>query len=222
MIYFEKSQPAPSCLATEKLKNHGDYKCGDVLERLKNDFKNKCYLCELKEPISINVEHFRPHKGNKELKFQWENLFWSCSHCNNVKLDKYEDIIDCTNADEEIESRIKLVMKPFPKEQVTVEALDEEQSTLSTKELLNGIYNGTTDLKTIESASLRNQILVEIMDFQEYLCDYYKDGFDDAYKEKTLAHIKRHLSQSSNFTTFKRWIIRDNEAMREEFERYFD
>ena len=105
MVYFEKSQPAPDCLEVEKDKAGGDYKCGDVLDRIKTDFKNKCYICGYKEPVTINVEHFRPHKGNNDLKFQWENLFWSCSHCNNTKLDNYDDIIDCTDLNEDIENR---------------------------------------------------------------------------------------------------------------------
>ena len=64
MIYIEKSQPAPKCLETKKNKTNGDYKCGNVLERIKNDFNNKCYICEYKEPETINIEHFRPHKGD--------------------------------------------------------------------------------------------------------------------------------------------------------------
>jgi len=60
MVYFEKSQPAPACLAEEKTKTSGDYKCGDVLRRLAADFKNKCYLCEHKRPTNLNVEHFAP------------------------------------------------------------------------------------------------------------------------------------------------------------------
>ena len=75
MVFQEKSQPAPPCLAKEKQKATGDYKCGDVFERTKTDFKNKCYICENKEPITINIEHFRPHKGDKKLKFDWNNLF---------------------------------------------------------------------------------------------------------------------------------------------------
>ena len=41
MIYLEKSQPAPECLVSEKAKASGDYKCGDTLNRIKDDFKNK-------------------------------------------------------------------------------------------------------------------------------------------------------------------------------------
>ena len=61
MVYFEKSQPAPDCLEIEKAKVNGDYKCANVIERIKNDFKNKCYICEYKEPVAINIEHFRSH-----------------------------------------------------------------------------------------------------------------------------------------------------------------
>ncbi|MCP5046806.1 MAG: HNH endonuclease, partial [bacterium] len=68
-----------------------------VLERVKRDFKNKCYICEYKEPPSINIEHFLPHRGDKDLKFDWDNLFWSCAHCNNTKGDKFDNILNCTN-----------------------------------------------------------------------------------------------------------------------------
>jgi hypothetical protein len=44
MIYQPKSQPAPACLEAEKAKKNGNYNCGDVLDRLKTDFKNKCYI----------------------------------------------------------------------------------------------------------------------------------------------------------------------------------
>ena len=97
MINIKKSEHPPKCLSEEKKKANGDYKCGEVLDRLKEDFHNKCYLCEEKEPSTINVEHFIPHQGNKDLKFDWKNLFWACGHCNNTKLAKYKNIIDCTD-----------------------------------------------------------------------------------------------------------------------------
>lgn len=222
MVYFEKSQPSPECLEGEKIKANGDYKCDNVLDVIKTDFKNKCYICEYKEPVTINVEHFRPHKGNVDLKFQWENLFWSCGHCNNIKLDNFMDILNCTDTNDNIENRIKITMRPYPKETVVVEALDQDQSTISTVDLLNAVYNGTTKLKTIEASNLRNKILEDIRDFQRYLIDYYTDGFDEDDKANFLSHIKKHLKKSSNFTAFKRWIIRENETMKLDFEQYFD
>ena len=88
MINIVKSQPSPECLSIEAQKKNGDYKCGEVLSRIKNDFYNKCYICETQAPTTINVEHFRPHKGNVSLKFDWNNLFYACGHCNNTKLAK--------------------------------------------------------------------------------------------------------------------------------------
>jgi len=120
MVNVRKSYPAPECPAEEKKMKNGDYKCGDVLERTKNDFRNKCYICEYKSPSTINVEHFIPHKGDKELKFDWDNLFWACGHCNNTKLDKYGSMLNCTNSEHDVVNWIRYEMKPFPKEKVVV------------------------------------------------------------------------------------------------------
>lgn len=221
MVYFEKSQPAPSCLVIEKNKASGDYKCGEVLDRLNKDFKSKCYICEQKEPTAINVEHFVPHKGNIDLKFDWNNLFWSCGHCNNTKLGKYDNILNCTDTSHDIENKLKYEMKPFPFEQVSISALDETEKTIQTKKLLLEVYNGTTKLKKIESANLRNKILAEIIVFERLLKEYYDDNNISEDKEYYLDKIKKHLDSASGFTAFKRWIIRENEVLKSEFEKYF-
>lgn len=222
MVYFEKSQPAPDCLETEKAKANGDYKCGNVLTRIKDDFKNKCYICEYKEPETINVEHFRPHEGDNNLKFSWDNLFWSCSHCNNTKLAKYENILDCTDINDDIENKLKYIFKPFPFEEVRIVELDNSPETIATKDLLIEVYNGTTKLKTIESANIRNKLLEEIMDFQRLLCDYFLDTNSPEDLEYFLIKIRGHINRGSNFTAFKRWIILENEKLKSEFEQYFE
>ena len=222
MVYFEKSQPAPDCLNIEKAKASGDYKGTEVLERLKTDFKNKCYICEHKEPTTINVEHFKPHKGDKDLKFDWNNLFWSCSHCNNTKSDNFNNILDCTNVAHNVERKFKYLFKPFPFEKVKIEELDNLPETIETKRLLEAVYNGTTKLKTIESSNLRDKLLDEIMKFQHYLCEYFKDTHSEEDKEFFLIKIKGHLDRGSSFTAFKRWIVLENEKLKDEFERYID
>jgi len=220
MLYFEKSQPAPECLEEEKKKKSGDYKCGKVISRLKEDFKNKCYICEL-IPTSINVEHFRPHKKNKDLKFSWDNLFYSCVHCNNTKLAKYDDILDCTKLEDDIESKIKYILYPFPAESVKVEALDNENSTISTKNLIEAVFNGTTELKKIESANLRDCLLQDIEKFYKYISRYYHLT-DQNDKKHFLTKIKSNLNKNSNFVSFKRWIIRENEILLKEFGKYIN
>ena len=54
-------------------------------------------MCEIKPVYDINIEHLVPHKGNKDLKFDWHNLFYSCPYCNSVKNNsKYDGkILDC-------------------------------------------------------------------------------------------------------------------------------
>lgn len=219
MIYFEKSQSAPDCLEKEKLKVSGDYKCGCVLERLKNDFKNKCYICESKAMTGINVEHFKSHQGDIDLKFDWDNLFFACGHCNNTKLAKFDDILNCTDLNDDVENALKYEFKPFPYELVTIETLNNNPRTIKTKELLLAVFNGTTKLKIIESDNLRTELLNEIRDYQRHLCDYY-ETHDVEDKNYSLRKIKSHLHAASAFTAFKRQVIKDNSTLLAEFGCY--
>lgn len=105
MVKIERSFPAPKSLSEEAKKVTGRYDKQDVIERLKRDFHNKCYICEMKELQDPNVEHLLPYKNGKypKRKFDWENLFWSCGHCNGIKNNSKYDagIIDCCKQDPE-------------------------------------------------------------------------------------------------------------------------
>lgn len=221
MIYYTKSYPPPKCLEIERMKASGNYSAGDVLERLRNDFKNKCYICGEKSPVSINVEHFRPHKDNKDLKFDWKNLFWSCQHCNYTKSDKFTNILNCTDIDSDIEMRIKTKMNPYPKEKVTIEPQDELPETIETADLLNAVFNGTTVHKKLESNNLREKINTELGQFRDQIIIYYNEAYSHEDREKALREIRMHLNSGSSFTEFKRWIVRDNEVMIKDFGSFF-
>lgn len=217
MIDIEKSQPAPNCLESEKRKVSGDYKCGNVLTRVRNDFKNKCYLCETKEPKTINVEHFIPHRGVKDIMFDWNNLYWSCGHCNNTKLAKYENLLNCLDAADHVETVLRYYIKPFPKESVEINIKEDSRKSRNTRDLLLEIYNGTTELKNMESANIRSALLLEIRNFQKLLFKYFEDTNNPVEKAFFSSEIRKHLDKASNFTAFKRWIIRDNSALLREF-----
>jgi uncharacterized protein (TIGR02646 family) len=222
MVHLPKAQPGPPCLEVEKTKANGTYHCEGVLERIQKDFKNKCYLCEDKAPLSINIEHFKPHRGDKELKFDWNNLYYACSHCNNTKLDKYEYILDSTRSADGVDQRIKYKINPFPKEKAVITALEDDQAINDTVALLQAIYNGTTELKRIESANLRSKLLKEIRRFQELLFNYYDNEFDDEEKRIIKDKIIRELRSTSCFTAFKRWIVRDHTEYLSEFSQYLN
>ena len=212
MVFFEKSQPAPKSLEAKRC-----YRGEDVLIRLEEDFKNKCYLCEQKEPTSINVEHFVPHRENENLKFDWNNLFFSCSHCNNTKSDKYDNLLNCIVETDDVENKLKYIFIAFPKKQVQIEATEQSEKSKNTKNLLLDIYNGTTPLKKLESANLRKHLFNEIEVFQTLLQDFQKTKSENS-KNAILVHINR----ASSFTAFKRWIIKDSPKLKMEFEQYFD
>jgi hypothetical protein len=222
MVYFQKSQPAPPCLEIEKAKN-GDYNCEGVLEKLQNDFKNKCYLCEYKEPHSINTEHLISHHQGRyiDLKFDWNNLFFCCEHCNKTKGTRYDNILNCTDENDDVDKKIKYWIEALPKEKAVITSnVDIVNDKIdNTVLLLMNVYNGTTEMKQMESANLRNKLLKEIISFRQLLFDYDESKtmeLKDFYRMK----IKAELDITSNFTAFKRWIIIESDYFVREFGMY--
>ncbi|MCD8052796.1 MAG: HNH endonuclease [Lachnospiraceae bacterium] len=99
MVKIERTFPAPASLAREAEKANGSYREPDVIRQLCQDFHNKCYICEIGDLQDPQVEHLLPHHNGRypERKYDWNNLFLSCEHCNLVKNQRKYDagIIDC-------------------------------------------------------------------------------------------------------------------------------
>lgn len=218
MVYFEKSQPAPDCLAIEKSKKSGTYRCENVYERLQIDFKNKCYLCEQKAPTSINIEHFVPHRGNQDLMFEWENLFFSCNHCNMTKLANAENdfLLDCTK-EHRVDQIVEHHFEAFPKERVWFITASETNINSNTSSLLQSIFDGSSTLKKLESANLRALLRKEIVKFGWLLEKFNEEGLHSDEKDKLERKIIKHLQNDSAFTAFKRQIIRENPKLNQVF-----
>ena len=66
---------------------------------------------------------------------------------------------------------------------------------------------------------MKEEILKEITQFQKFLLKFYDDYYQDE-KEENKKDIIRHLSSASKFTTFKRWIIRENPTLFQDFQDY--
>lgn len=97
---------------SEKPKNWTgkDYTHPLVVQQLRKDFFSKCYLCEQNNFGNVNVEHFVPHEGkNEELLTSWENLYYSCSHCNGIKGTRDKELLDCCNDEHNVDTSIVLV-----------------------------------------------------------------------------------------------------------------
>lgn len=232
MVNFDKTQPAPDAvaqdLAREKAKISGTYRTEDVIKQIHTDFKGKCYVCECKGLTSINVEHFVPHKGDRDVEFDWDNLYLSCGHCNNTKLAKavYDNILDCCNPAHRVDEWIKYEKDAFPKGKIKITALlsltDNKEIVANTVELLQKIYEGTTIIKSLEAEAIREQLKEEMAKFRKNIRVYYDSSTSSIERSNTLLSIKRQLKKSSPFTAFKRWVVRENERLKQDFEQYFD
>lgn len=217
MININKSQPAPACLDEEKTKKSGTYDCGDVRIRLVQDFFNKCYICEELAPSSLDIEHFKAHNGDIDLKYAWINLFLACSHCNNAKLNLFDDILNCTDFSRIITECIKFEINPFPKERTTITPLQSDPMVLKTVELLDKVYNGNTIKKVIEADNIRSRLIDEVSKFSQLLLEYYQPGLNQADKDELKTKIRRMLSVETAFTAFKIWVIKRNPDLIHEF-----
>jgi hypothetical protein len=208
MVYLKKSLPSPVME-----RNHNT---PIIIQSLEYDFKNKCYICEEKLPKDINVEHFVSHQGDENLKYDWNNLFLSCRHCNDIKSTDYDNLLNCTLSIDNVDTGLHYYCNPMPKEKPIFDILIPSVKATQTKELLEKCFNGEhTGQKKLESSNLRSALLKEIRVFQDLLFDYEEN--EDEY---FLIKIKYHLNNKSAFTAFKRWIIRDNTYLNNEFQTY--
>jgi hypothetical protein len=192
------------------LNSERHYSGGVVWNMLIEDCLNKCYICEDK-PKNPVTEHIIPHKGNKVLKYDWNNLLLACDYCNNIKGDKYDNVINPLKCDPE--KHIRLYIEDL-KGTVTVEALDTNANTLQTAELLDYVYNGgKTDKKTSGSINFRKeQLLPDIKWFMVYI-----ENHRDEPNDESAAIITDEINRASKFAAFKRDIIRSSPDLNAQF-----
>ena len=188
------------------IASENDYRKGNVFNILAEDCHSKCYICEDK-PTTINVEHIVPHRNDPALKFDWNNLFLACGHCNNIKRAKFNDILDPTKCEPENHVALSVEITNDLIEQVKIEPLTTDDSTMQTVELLGLVYNGgSTDVKEIECSNLRNEHLMpNLRLFYQYIHNYHEEpdlGYADI--------ISKEIDRSSIFAAFKRKIVRDD------------
>lgn len=151
MVKIERTPTPPPSLTAERKKKSGSYREADVILQLRRDFHDKCYLCEIDELQSAEVEHLHPHGGNTDLKFSWPNLFLSCSHCNSIKNQSqyHGTILDCCNVDPEAVMQEELLNG-----HVSVTPTSASQEAIMTARLLTECFEKkNTGIRTLESTT---------------------------------------------------------------------
>lgn len=77
-------EAARHALATGKEINFNGYNDPEIKKQLFEDQSYKCAFCETRQEQARykDVEHFRPKSTYWWLAWSWENLLFSCEHCN--------------------------------------------------------------------------------------------------------------------------------------------
>lgn len=203
MVKVERSFPAPESLAREKAKpNSRNYREPDVTQRLAQDFHGKCYLCEIAPVQDPEVEHLNAHgRTNRDKMFDWENLFWSCRHCNSVKntLNYSEDILDCCKKEPE-----QFLNQELFQGHVHVTALEDEAK--KTAELLTECFEKTNTGIREQACQVRVDALQETMTTLYRCLHQYKEN----PSPRNLCSLRGMLARSYKFAGFTRTYVREH------------
>ncbi|MEG3696081.1 HNH endonuclease [Vibrio coralliirubri] len=217
MIHFPKTQNQAVIdeLARQKGLAAGKYDFDDIWTQLSEDFHDKCYICG-DTCSSPRIEHFRPHNrgADKDRKFDWQNLMLACEHCNAIKSNEYEQLIDCCQ--ERPDQHIRFSVQPaaqIGQHSIVIDQLSTSNIHADTKNLLEEVYSGTTKCKQIGAKVIVNNLLGELNSFDDLIQEYQEDN-----DEELLEEIEWELNRESKFTAFKRWVVRDSEEYRPLFE----
>ncbi|MFA6143351.1 MAG: hypothetical protein WCW84_10915 [Sulfurimonas sp.] len=198
------------------------YSSSLVQESLKKDFFKKCYICE-EVTRHFEVDHFYPKSHYPHLLNEYKNLFYCCQKCNKIKpkvINTHSDneILNCCDVDPSEYIKLKLNISECKVEVSQIKMNDTlEHQIKETIALLNRVYNGENSQST-SCEDLKEEIKIKLVEFGQKLDKYQKTKLKNAISEA----IREELSLTASYTTFKRWIIRDNLALNETFGNYFE
>lgn len=210
MFNVVRNESTPASLASRRR-----YDSDDVLEALKKVFHKKCYICETSEPLDINVEHFVAHEGDEYLKFDWNNLYFSCARCNNIKLAKYNGLLDCCDPDTDVVRTVKHLPPSTPyAKHLQIEAQSDDDKTQLTAELLDKVFNSEhTPNKAISASFLRRRVFDQYNLLLTQLNKYYDSVTLPEEKVITVERIKLLLKPTSPYSAFISWCIIEDEKL---------
>lgn len=204
--------------------NGKSYKDPVLVEQLKKDFFSKCYLCEQTDFGDLNVEHFIPHKDKDiNLKLDWNNLYYSCSHCNFIKGSRHENLLDCCNDSHNVDTAITLEAPSVPSGKVKVTNTIDPNSPLfeignKTALLLDQCYNNVNSgPQAVAHKNLIDKILTEY----SYI-SYLRVQLTTKYLKNTESENKVLIEKISNmvkpnypFSAFWRHYVNSCDFLRD-------
>lgn len=201
----------------ESLKEKKHYDGEDVYNQLRIDFHDKCYICETPQPLSINIEHFISHKNKDEnKKYDWNNLYFSCGRCNNIKGARYDDIIDCCDENMDVHKAIRLLPPRTPHaSNLEISARLNDLKVHKTVELLSEVYNNSNTInKEVSAEFLRERIFQQYVSLYKYILIWYSPESFPQEKEDARERMKLFIAASSPYSAFMRNLLLDDEKLK--------
>lgn len=164
----------------------------------------------------MRIEHFTPHEGKSPaLKYDWNNLFWSCDYCNGIKSNTYnkngKDILNSTTTD--VESLISHKISSFPILEPEISSKQDGYKENNTVELLSKVFLGKTNsspAQILKREDLIKNLKNEMSDFFNIIFKLLNPDTGINEKESLIYKLKDHLEDSSNFIEFKREYLNNN------------
>jgi hypothetical protein len=205
MIRFEKSigtKLQPILDAAKASDKEEAYRSGNVFDTLRKDFHSKCYICEDAEVTSSNVEHFEPHKNDLQKKYDWSNLFFACTHCNNLKHHHFFPMLNCTIKSDHVWHCMEIQFNPFPKPTVTIiphPQPGKERECENTRRLLEKCLCGVncTSIKLHGASVLRGKMTRVFNDI------------NDAIRSRDILKVKQMVADDAPFAGMLRWHLKN-------------
>ncbi|MDQ9887066.1 MULTISPECIES: HNH endonuclease [Acinetobacter] len=203
---------------------NSNYKDPIVVQQLKKDFFSKCYLCEQTDFGNVNVEHFLPHLNqSEELRIDWENLYYACSHCNGIKGHRHNELLNCCDQSHNVDTAISLQAPTVPNGQIVLKNTLENNSALfeltnRTIELLDQCYNNANSgIQQISHQHLKEKILEEHAYLQN-LRFQLKNGLNrmlQKEKDELIERINNMLKPSYPFSAFWKTYVKNDPFLSE-------
>ena len=135
--------------------------------------------------------------------FDWNNLFFSCSHCNSIKNRRIyeESVLDCCREEPE-----RYISQELLDSHVRVLPLNESDEARMTAQLITECFERTNTGIRIHACNIRVNALQETMSiFYRNLCEYAKNP-----TPKINATLLGMLDRSYKFAGFTRTYIRQH------------
>ena len=211
-----RPQAVPASLIAENPK----YNTDDVLKSLKEMCHNKCYICEVSDPLSVAVEHFDA-EGDRH---DWNNLFLACHRCNsNIKLNKYNNLLNPCDDNIDVVKAIAHDIPKSPNSKIHIRAQDQSPPTVETAELLDKVFNNDdTANRKITRKYIRKKVFAVASKFLKEITTYSDPDTPPQKKQEAFEQIEHFLRDEQEFSVFLRWVILDDDDLSLAFQNHIN